>query len=80
MFVVESVLLQMMCVCVCDLHVCYVDDEVTEAGAIEEDKGAIRTEAYSLPEQFMWDDVDLQDEHQVCNNHICMATCSTYKD
>ena len=38
---------------------------MTEAGAIEEDKGAIRTEAYSLPEQFMWDDVDLQDEHQV---------------
>ena len=45
-----------------------VDDEITDTGAIEVDKGSVRTEAYSLPAQFMWDNVDLQDERQVCRH------------
>lgn len=34
-------------------------------GAIELDKADIRAESYSLPEQFVWDNVNLLDELQV---------------
>ena len=41
---------------------------MTEAGPIEGDRTSVRSEAYSLPEQFVWDNVNLLDDLQVCEN------------
>lgn len=41
---------------------------MTEAGPIEADKTNVRAEAFSLPEQFVWDNVNLLDEVQVGGN------------
>ena len=46
-------------VCVC------VDEKVSEMGALEEVKESIRTEPFSLPADFMWDNICLEDSSQV---------------
>ena len=41
------------------------EEKVQEMGPLEPDRGEIREEPYSLPDKFMWDEVDLLDGSQV---------------
>ena len=43
----------------------YIDEKVLEMGPLEEDKEEVRDDPYSLPSNFMWDEICLDDEEQV---------------
>lgn len=45
----------------------FIDEKVIDVGPIETDK-IIRTDPYSLPPQFFWDNLDLCDSTQVWYN------------
>ena len=36
-------------------------------GPVEDDREGVRTDPLSLPDKFMWDELDLQDDAQVCS-------------
>ena len=42
-----------------------LDETILEAGPIEEDKEVVRSEPFTLPDKFYWDDLDLSDNDQV---------------
>ncbi|XP_003383674.1 PREDICTED: glycylpeptide N-tetradecanoyltransferase 2-like [Amphimedon queenslandica] len=41
------------------------DETVTDAGPIEQDKEHVRSEPFTLPDKFYWDNVDLTDDAQL---------------
>ena len=42
-----------------------IDEKVGDMGPLEDDREEIRTEPFSLPSGFVWDDISLEDEKQV---------------
>ena len=56
-----------VCVWVC------VGETVSDAGPVEEQKEDIRVEPFSLPPNFEWSEVSLEDPAQVC---VCACVCA----
>ncbi|XP_065098904.1 glycylpeptide N-tetradecanoyltransferase 1b [Paramisgurnus dabryanus] len=42
-----------------------IDEEVTSQGPIESERSGVREEPYSLPQDFIWDTLDLENQEQV---------------
>ena len=43
-----------------------------ESGPLEPDKEEVREEPYSLPDKFMWDEVDVMDEAQITELYVLL--------
>ena len=41
------------------------DDKVSDMGPLEDDKEEIRTEPFTVPSNFSWSDISLDDDEQV---------------
>ena len=41
------------------------DEKVCETGPLEDEKEQVRTDPFTLPSNFMWDDLSLDDDDQV---------------
>ncbi len=48
-------------------------------GPVEEDKEEIRTEPFTLPPQFTWDEICLESEDQVIHIMLCVIARSRDK-
>lgn len=42
-----------------------LDEEVTSYGPIKSEMPSVREESYSLPQEFIWDTLDLDNQEQV---------------
>lgn len=56
----------------------HLDEQVTDAGPIEEDKEHVRSEPFSLPDKFYWSNVELADDLQVNATLINTPTCVSF--
>ena len=57
----------------CDLIYIYPlppDEQVSDMGPVEEDKEEVRTQPFTLPPNFVWDDICLENEEQVRNGQL----------
>ena len=48
------------------------EERVQESGPLEPDKEEVREEPYSLPDKFMWDEVDVMDEAQITELYVLL--------
>jgi len=57
---------------------CFVnaDEKVSDSGPVEEQKDSIRAEPFSLPANFEWSLISLDDVSQVRENRfVCVCVC-----